>query len=511
MAGAAVGLTNLGRSCFINAGLQNLLSIEDLKNAFASCRTATGEAVTEVIRRMQASSTAVAPTPITNVHYGGRQEDLTEFVLTLLNDCPSCHPLLRGREVAALRCKHCGFERALPSEEFLCLQLPIDGIHSVETALDRYRNRIQEQEDVEEWCCPQFGCLEGDLALDNPLRVTSIQEWPSVLVLTLKRWRWRGAVVMLDHEVACNRTLDLDGVTYKLVSVATHIGASPTEGHYVAYRNMNGNFVRLDDQVVTAAYTAPERAFAMTPKEKAYMLVYIRDDRRELPPNKFRRLTANRTMVLDISEASDDGASDVIVEEDKDRGLRMNSSENVVIQHEDRDEGTEMKTFEATSEMGGTSSGCVRRLHAGRGGSNRGGFRRDPEPGCFGGARTGEEPWQKTAFQVHAARASGHRKCHQGGRQREASCGRASRNGTQTERAGPQRSRLPVPFYHPELGSEPYASLPHHSDPAGSPPFEECRESEEGRSGTHPPIGACASSSKPEARCTFTYCSGQSF
>ena len=170
-----------------------------------------------------------------------------------------------------MRCKHCGFERALPSEEFLCLQLPIDGIHSVETALDRYRNRIQEQEDVEEWCCPQFGCLEGDLALDNPLRVTSIQEWPSVLVLTLKRWRWRGAVVMLDHEGACNRTLDLDGVTYKLVSVATHIGASPTEGHYVAYRNMNGNFVRLDDQVVTAAYTAPERAFAMTPKEKAYM------------------------------------------------------------------------------------------------------------------------------------------------------------------------------------------------------------------------------------------------
>ena len=221
----------------------------------------------------------------------------------------------------------------------------------METALDRYRNRIQEQEDVEEWCCSQFGCLEGNLALDNPLRVTSIQEWPSVLVLTLKRWRWRGAVVMLDHEVACNRTLDLDGVTYKLVSVATHIGASPTEGHYVAYRNMNGNFVRLDDQVVTAAYTAPERAFAMTPKEKAYMLVYIRDDRRELPPNKFRRLTANRTMVLDISEASDDSASDVIVEEDKDRGLRMNSSEHVVIQHEDRDEDTEMKTFEATSEM----------------------------------------------------------------------------------------------------------------------------------------------------------------
>ena len=181
--------------------------------------------------------------------------------------------------------------------------------------------------------------------------VGKANEWPSVLVLTRKRWRWRGAVVMLDHEVACNRTLDLDGVTYKLVSVATHIGASPTEGHYVAYRNMNGNFVRLDDQVVTAAYTAPERAFAMTPKEKAYMLVYIRDDRRELPPNKFRRLTANRTMVLDISEASDDSASDVIVEEDKDRGLRMNSSENVVIQHEDRDEDTEMKTFEATSEM----------------------------------------------------------------------------------------------------------------------------------------------------------------
>ena len=32
MAGAAVGLTNLARSCFINAGLQNLVSVEDLKN-----------------------------------------------------------------------------------------------------------------------------------------------------------------------------------------------------------------------------------------------------------------------------------------------------------------------------------------------------------------------------------------------------------------------------------------------------------------------------------------------
>ena len=72
------GFVNLGASCFVNATLQAVLRVPGFQEAIRSGSSATERALRSAFALMT-SSTAVVPTPITDLFYHGRQEVLTSF------------------------------------------------------------------------------------------------------------------------------------------------------------------------------------------------------------------------------------------------------------------------------------------------------------------------------------------------------------------------------------------------------------------------------------------------
>ena len=274
MAAAGFKFRNMGNSCFINAGLQAVLALP----GFASLRatTATERAVMDS-RDAAAGSRAAVPRAVLDLYYRGRQEDCAEFLVEVLADCPSVHRHFRGKEQAYLACTSCDHRRALALEEFLTLQVPLLAddrpLASVQEALNNYLDREQVQEDVLEWACPNPACLQHGQLRQLPKRLTTVEDWPETLVMSLNRWdNHRG---LLPHRVHVDVELRAggDGVLYRLEAVVSHIGEQATGGHYVAYRPRSGGFTRLDDSTVSPVSYNPGDVWAT---EKVYVVCYAR-------------------------------------------------------------------------------------------------------------------------------------------------------------------------------------------------------------------------------------------
>ena len=281
MASPSVGFNNLGASCFLNSGVQCLLGVPELVSVIRGGfhgSSETEKALRAVLDMVQQQSGSLNPKPLLDLFYRGRQEDAAEFVLGLLQNCSSTHPIFQGEEQPRLRCSHCAYSRALRAESFLSLQLPLMGstpIRSVQEALNAYINAEHMQENVAEWYCLNEGCLNSGRALDDPVHQTRITQWPRVLLLCLKRWD--SAYGLLGHQVYCNNIITAEGNTYSLKSLITHIGAQPSSGHYVAYRRCQEGFRRFDDARVTSADNVAG-FFSSVPGEKVYVIIYRKED-----------------------------------------------------------------------------------------------------------------------------------------------------------------------------------------------------------------------------------------
>ena len=272
------GLHNLGASCFINAGIQSLLAIPELSLCIERGVSPAEAAIKAVLSMMASKASPITPQPLTDMFYAGQQADAAEFLLGLLEACPSLQASLQGEECPKLRCQHCDYSRPLTEDKFLSLQLPLmvtRPVSSVQEALDSYVNAEHIQEGADWFCCNE-DCLNSGHALDAPIHQTRMLKWPSVLVVCLKRWD--SAHGLLSHPVYCNQTLMADGHAYQLASLITHIGAAPTAGHYVAYRRAEHDFLRLDDARVTP-FDGGAGFFSSVPNEKVYMLTYVKEQR----------------------------------------------------------------------------------------------------------------------------------------------------------------------------------------------------------------------------------------
>ncbi|CAE7461975.1 DOA4 [Symbiodinium microadriaticum] len=296
-----------GASCFVNAGLQAFLPLK----GFQSLRptTASERALLESRAAAAESVGAVVPQAVLDLYYQGRQEDCAEFLVELLADCPSVHRHLRGKEQAHLACSSCGYRRAMASEEFLTLQVPLlAGEHrlgSVQEALNHYLEREEVVEDIIYWACENPACSAAGRAGQLPKRRTTVQDWPETLVMSLNRWdNLRG---LLPHPVHVDLELrvGVDGVLYRLESVVSHIGEVANSGHYVAYRPAAGGFERFDDSTILPVWDNPGHVS----REKVYVVCYARVSALAPPP----MLPAKRP-AIDLEDDSDD--SDVVVAPD---------------------------------------------------------------------------------------------------------------------------------------------------------------------------------------------------
>ena len=274
---ASGGLRNLGASCFVNAGIQALLSVPRLAACLQTGANPTEEAFNAVVNMLSSQSHAVIPEPVTNMFYEGRQEDSAEFILRLLSSCPSVQGLFRGEECPRFKCQHCTYSRPLAPDSFMSLQVPLmvgTPVRSVQEALDKYLNAEHLQENVQDWFCCGASCLNEGRATDMPVHQTRITQWPDTLVIFLKRWD--NVHGLLTHKVYCNNILAAENNHYRLKSVVAHIGATPTSGHYVAYGLRQNGFMRMDDGKLTPAEEFAGYFTAM-PEEKVYVVMYTKN------------------------------------------------------------------------------------------------------------------------------------------------------------------------------------------------------------------------------------------
>ena len=334
MSSPAMKFSNRGNSCFVNAGLQALLPLK----GFQSLRptSASERALLESRAAAAESVGAVVPQAVLDLYYQGRQEDCAEFLVEVLADCPSVHRHLRGKEQAYLACSSCGYRRAMASEEFLTLQVPLlageNRLGSVQQALNHYLEREEVVEDIIYWACENPACSAAGRAGQLPQRRTTIQEWPETLVMSLNRWdNLRG---LLPHPVHVDLELrvGVDGVLYRLESVVSHIGEVANSGHYVAYRPAAGGFERFDDSTILTVWDNPGHVS----REKVYVVCYARVS--ALAPPLV--LPAKRP-AIDLEDDSDD--SDVVVAPDS-------TSPAAAIKMEAKSEAIEAKQMSRSGE-----------------------------------------------------------------------------------------------------------------------------------------------------------------
>ena len=113
---------------------------------------------------------------------------------------------------------------------------------TVEAAIEQ----AQEREHLN-----QSPCLKCGRSLRT--KMLKVGEWPSVLVLHLKRWfrgaagaRWRKKAGLIAFEPELHR----GGKAYTLRAVVVHIG-NASKGHYICYRSFGSHWYKCDDRQVT--------------------------------------------------------------------------------------------------------------------------------------------------------------------------------------------------------------------------------------------------------------------
>ncbi|CAE7285846.1 Usp17le [Symbiodinium sp. KB8] len=315
--GTAATSTNLGSSCFINAGLQALLEVPGLRGLLTRENGQTEWALIQVLDSVTTSTSPLVPRQITDLYYNNRQEDAAEFLVRLLGDCCGAHVRFQGQEQPRFCCTYCDFSRPLQPEPFLTMQLPLKSdrlLVSVQEALDSYLQQQTLQDDVLHWTCRNAACLMAGKAGDPPFHTTEVKTWPEVLLLSLNRWdRVHG---LLDHDIYCNESLSNDGAQYQLKAVVTHIGQTAASGHYVCYRACPEGFRKFDD---TRISTLPGQStsFVTSAQEKVYILLYVKIS--EDAEAVAARLPSR---VVDIDSSSD---SDVIMIADTEKPQKEDS------------------------------------------------------------------------------------------------------------------------------------------------------------------------------------------
>ncbi|CAE7861775.1 Usp46, partial [Symbiodinium necroappetens] len=274
---ASAGLINLGNSCFVNAGLQAVLGTPPLRKGIQEGVSAMETSLAELYNALETSRRPLKPLKITEKFYHGRQEDASEFLIRLLDECPSASRPLQGKEVGVLRCVHCGYQRCLAEENFLTMQLPLVDMTSIQQALDAYLRSSTIHEDIEDWCCRGEACTAAGRAQDPPRHGLLIEKWPDTLLLSLNRWD--SVHGLLSQALLCENVLVAGENIYELQAVITHIGDLPTQGHYVAYARSEDYFIKYDDHRVSRA--ARHQTFSSTPGEKVYVVIYTKKQQAE--------------------------------------------------------------------------------------------------------------------------------------------------------------------------------------------------------------------------------------
>lgn len=238
------GFRNLGNSCYLGAALQ-MLTHSVLFRASISSRPRTSFASSlsllfhdqwsgegdEALNPWSMLETLIVGHGFTYTQV----EDTHEAIVSLLDhiDASSLFTLTLNR---SRTCSNCSAFRTI-REPQIGLMLPIQGSTITEAIEASFLP--EEVPDVE--------CETCALRADSDL-TPSVSVWPSILLISLIRFRFDGSKI--DTDIRIEETLSLPGGTYILRSIIHHIGDTVDTGHYVTDFLMETTWYEGDDDSV---------------------------------------------------------------------------------------------------------------------------------------------------------------------------------------------------------------------------------------------------------------------
>ena len=290
----ALGMRNIGNTCFLNAAVQCLAHVDVLRMYFCKCgfdflnRPGVLRELGLVVRELWSDAawteTGSLKSVVTwellreirkvnSLFAGFLQQDLHEVLLAMLDTCMEESSLVRDafswQTRSTLVCGNCQ-KRLSRLDDMVDLSVSVEQCATVEECI-RAHLAPERLGTGNEWKC--------ESCHDSHPHTTKELAWerlPQVLIIHLKRFR---SEEKLTHHVAFPRNgLEVGQSKYELVGVVAHRGASLDRGHYVSYCKMPADWwAEFDDGRCTAV--KPSDVLS----QQAYVLVYRMASERPVP------------------------------------------------------------------------------------------------------------------------------------------------------------------------------------------------------------------------------------
>ncbi len=285
----ALGLQNLGNTCFLNTAVQCLAHVDVLRIYFRKCsfdflgHTGVLRELGLVVRDLWSDADwtdtggqrSVATWELlreirkVNSLFGGfLQHDFHEVLLAMLGACMDESRLVRDafswQTRSTLICGNCR-KRTSRLDDMVDLSVSVEGCKTVEECIRAYL-APERLGPGNEWCCEH--CKDSH---PHTTKQLAWEQLPQILIIHLKRFRNGDRLSeKLAHHIAFpEKGLEVAQSTYDLVSVVSHRGLTLDRGHYVTYGRMPAKWwAEFDDSRCTAV--KPSEVLG----QEAYVLVY---------------------------------------------------------------------------------------------------------------------------------------------------------------------------------------------------------------------------------------------
>ena len=290
--GTAVGLVNLGNTCYANSLLQALFYARSFrKDIYGNVNGKVCKELARVFANLDLGSwQSYAPRSLFNSlperYQRGDQNDASEFAKHLFDaiDREQKEPLTwQGRSSSAVTCLKCGLE-SNRIEAFSDISLPLQAGNSIVSVDSMIADAFKENQSFLTGD-NRYRCEKCDDLVDASLSV-HIVEAPRHLMLHCLRFSYEHESKKIMTPIDFENRLGLpvgeneETISYSLFAVINHSGVSMHHGHYYCYAcDESDVWHLLNDSVVRrATFQQVKDSGKLFPTDCAYILCYRRTD-----------------------------------------------------------------------------------------------------------------------------------------------------------------------------------------------------------------------------------------